>query len=111
MNFAYMLSFFALISMTAVAAFAAGEQEYTIVIKDHKFEPDRVEIPAGTKVKLLVKNQDPTPAEFESDDFKREKVLPGNSEAKISVGPLKAGEYKFFDEFNEKTAQGLLIVK
>jgi len=70
-----------------------------------------VEIPVDTKVKLIVKNEDKTPEEFESHDFKREKIIPGGTTAKILVGPLKAGEYKFFGEFNPKTAQGKLVVK
>lgn len=84
---------------------------YEITIKDHKFEPAEVEIPVDTKVKLLVKNLDETPEEFESHDLNREKVIQGGKEAPIIVGPLKAGEYKFFGEFNEATAQGKLIVK
>lgn len=84
---------------------------FEITIKDHKFNPATVEIPAGQKVKLVIKNQDPTPEEFESHDFNREKVISGNSEGVIFVGPLNAGEYKFFGEFHEKTAQGKLIVK
>ncbi len=98
------------LSFLASAAMAESKV-FEIVIKDHKFEPTTVEIPAGEKVKLLVKNQDPTPEEFESHDFKREKVIAGNSQATINVGPLKAGEYKFFGEFNEATAQGKLIAK
>ena len=37
---------------------------YELSIKDHRFQPDTIEIPAGTKVKLLVKNLDATPEEF-----------------------------------------------
>lgn len=95
----------------STAAIAAETPEYKISIKDHKFNPDRVEIPAGQKVKLVVKNEDSTPEEFESHDFNREKVIPGGSTANIFVGPLEKGEYKFFGEFNEATAQGKLIVK
>ncbi len=84
---------------------------FEIAIKDHKFNPDTVEIPAGQKIRLIVKNQDPTPEEFESHDFNREKIIKGNSEGVIFIGPLDAGEYKFFGEFNEKTAQGKLIAK
>ncbi len=94
-----------------VTVHAAEVAEYKITIKDHKFIPDIVEIPAQTKIKLLVKNEDSTPEEFESHDFKREKIIPGGTEAKILVGPLAPGEYKFFGEFNEKTAQGKLVVK
>ena len=97
--------------LAAVPAFAADTPSYTINIKDHKFDPATVEIPADTKVKLVVKNLDATAEEFESHDFNREKVIPGDSEANIFVGPLQAGEYTFFGEFHEKTAQGKLVVK
>ena len=89
----------------------AETPEFTINIKDHKFAPANTEIPAATKVKLIVVNQDPTPEEFESHDFHREKIIKGNSKATINVGPLKPGVYKYFGEFNEKTAQGTLTVK
>jgi len=63
------------------------------------------------KVKILIINQDPTPEEFESHSLNREKVIAGNSSASIYVGPLDAGSYKFFGEFNEATAQGVIIAK
>ena len=89
----------------------AQDAEFAISIKDHKFSPDRIEIPAGKKVKLVVDNQDPTPEEFESHSMKVEKVIPGKTKATIFVGPLKAGEYKFVGEFNEKTAKGVVVAK
>ena len=95
----------------AAPAFADEPKTFEIIIKDHKFQPETVEIPANEKVKLLVKNQDASAEEFESHDFKREKIIKGNSEATISVGPLKPGEYKFFGEFNPSTAQGKLVAK
>ena len=102
-----------LVSMfVALSAPALAETPvFEIVIKDHKFNPAIVEIPAGQKVKLVIKNQDSTAEEFESHDFNREKVISGNSEGVVFVGPLDAGEYKFFGEFHEKTAQGKLMVK
>jgi len=84
---------------------------FELRIKDHLFFPDEVIIPADTKVKLLVKNEDPTPEEFESYELNREKVIPGNSEAIIFIGPLPAGNYPFFGEFFPKTAQGRVTVK
>lgn len=89
----------------------AKPPEYVIVIKDHLFHPAEIKIPAGTKVKLVIRNEDPTPEEFESYDFNREKIVGGNSQIKIFVGPLKPGRYEFFGEFNPGTAQGLLIVE
>ncbi len=85
--------------------------EYTVRIKNHRFIPSELTIPAGQKVILFIVNEDPTPEEFESYDFNREKIVSGNSKIKIFVGPLKSGIYKFFGEFNMDTAQGRLIVE
>ena len=98
-------------TLAATATFAAGEPEFSLVIENHKFSPERIEVPAGKKVKLVVENKDPTPEEFESSSMKIEKVIPGKSKATIFVGPLKAGEYKFVGEFNEKTAKGVIVAK
>lgn len=101
----------AFLAILAVSAPAMATTEYLITIKDHKFTPANLDVPANTKFKLIVDNQDPTPEEFESHDFHREKIIKGNSKATILVGPLKAGVYKYFGEFNEKTAQGTITVK
>lgn len=89
----------------------AAVPEYTIRIKDHLFFPAELEVPAGTKVRLLVVNEDATPEEFESYEMNREKVIPGGTRAVIFIGPLKPGTYPFFGEFYPKTAQGRIIAK
>jgi plastocyanin len=89
----------------------AAVPELAIEIKDHLFFPASIEIPAGTKVRLLISNNDPTPEEFESYGLNREKVIPGNSKTVIFIGPLKPGEYPFFGEFYPRTAQGVVIVR
>jgi len=90
---------------------AAETPTIELVIKEHRFIPDRLEVPAGVKFKLVVKNQDPTAEEFESYELNREKVIAPNSQATIYVGPLEPGTYPFFGEFNQKTAQGKMIAK
>lgn len=97
----------------AFAAFPALAEtpEYEIIIKDHKFEPAELTVPAGQKIKLRVHNQDPTPEEFESHDFSREKIINGNSKATIFVGPLEPGKYHYFGEFNMDTANGYIIAE
>lgn len=89
----------------------AKQDSYVIVIKDHKFSPEEIIVPAGEKIKLIIDNQDPTPEEFESHDMNREKIISGNKKAKIFVGPLKPGKYHFFGEFNMDTANGYIIAK
>jgi hypothetical protein len=90
---------------------AAQEPTYTLVIKDHKFQPTEIEVPAGQKIALLVKNDDPTPEEFESTELRREKVVPGGKQITVYVGPLKPGRYEFFGDFNPATARGHIVVK
>ena len=97
---------------TVLALSAQAEvPEFKVVIKDHHFVPAEIRVPAGTKVKLVIENQDPTPEEFESDALHREKIIAGNKTAKVMIGPLKPGSYPFFGEFNEDTAQGVVIAE
>jgi hypothetical protein len=97
--------------LLAAAPAFADDPSFNITIKDHKFEPAELAVPANKKVALVVKNLDSTPEEFESKELRREKVIPGGQEATIYVGPLKPGRYEFFGEFNPKTARGHLVVK
>ncbi len=90
---------------------AQDAQKLHITIKDHKFEPAELKVPANKPILLVVKNLDKTPEEFESKSLRVEKVIAGGAEATINIRALEAGKYKFVGEFNEKTAQGVLIVE
>jgi len=98
----------ATVSSSAPAADAPG---VALTLKDHKFTPAEVTIPANTRTRFMVKNLDATPAEFESDDFKAEKVIPPGQEVAVMVGPLKAGKYEFHDEYHEDVSKTWLTVK
>ena len=89
----------------------AQDAEFKLTIKDHKFSPSELTVPAGKKVKLVIENQDATAEEFESKELNREKVVPAKKSVTVFIGPLKPGSYPFFGEFNPKTAQGVVIAK
>lgn len=89
----------------------ADNPTFTLIVKNHAFEPTRLEVPAGVKIKLLVKNADTTAEEFESIELRREKVIPGGQQATIFLGPLRPGTYEFFGDFNPKTARGHIVAK
>ena len=93
------------------SAFAAGEPEMTISLRDHRFTPAELRVPANVKIRLVVDNQDAGPEEFDSHALNREKVVPGKSKATIFIGPLVPGRYPFIGEFNAATAQGALVVE
>lgn len=98
-------------TLSLAQAQAAEPDTFEIAIKDHRFSPDRIEVPAGKKITLVVRNEDATPEEFESHDLKREKVVAGGKEIRVVVGPLKAGEYKFVGEYHEDVAKGVVVAK
>ncbi|MBP2298943.1 cupredoxin domain-containing protein [Azospirillum picis] len=90
---------------------ARADDPVTIVIKEHKFEPAEVKVPANKRVTLLVDNQDATSEEFESGELKVEKIVGGRKQIKVMIGPLAPGRYPFFGEFHEATAQGAVIAE
>ena len=98
-------------SLLASGAAFASEAEVTLVIKDHRFEPAEVKVKAGERVKLVVHNQDATPEEFDSHSLNREKVVPGGQKGTVYIGPLQPGRYPFIGEYNEKTAQGVVVAE
>jgi hypothetical protein len=95
----------------AMGAAAARADDYVLTIKDHRFTPTEIKIPANKRVQITVVNDDATPEEFESKEMKVEKVIPGKSKGVVRVGPLKPGRYPFFGEFHEATAKGTLIAE
>src|SRR5215475_12675065 len=101
---------------TVVAGIALGPvslraQDFTITIKNHRFTPSELKVPANKRIQLTVVNDDPTPEEFESKEMKVEKVIPGKSKGIVRFGPLAPGRYPFFGEFNEATAKGTVIAE
>ncbi len=89
---------------------SADDGGIVITISGGHFVPSEVPVPAGQKVKLVIRNRDATMAEFESTDFHREKVVAPGGEISVYVGPLDAGLYEFFDDFHPED-RGHLVVK
>jgi hypothetical protein len=102
----------ALVAFAGLAAVhKASAQEALTTIKDHRFAPAEIRVPAGKRISLAIVNDDPTPEEFDSKALKVEKVIPGKSKAMVQFGPLTPGTYKFEGEFNSSTAQGVVIAE
>ena len=79
----------AALALSLPMAAVAAEPEFALVIRNHRFEPAQVRVPAGQKVKLIVDNQDATAEEFESKSLKREKVIPPKTKATLLAAPLR----------------------
>jgi plastocyanin len=89
----------------------AQDDGYVLTFKDNKLEPAELQVPAGKEFKLVVKNADQTPEEFESSDLKIEKIIAGGSEAAFTIKALDAGSYEVYGEFHEDTAKGHIVAK
>jgi plastocyanin len=93
------------------AAALAADAEFKLSVENHRFQPAELKVPAGVKIKLAVENRDATPEEFESHELNREKLIAGKSSATIFIGPLAPGRYPYYGEFNDKTAQGVIVAQ
>lgn len=89
---------------------AESKAPLQITITSKGFDPARLQIPAGKKVKIMVHNATALPAEFESYQMPVEKVVPGHTDLPVYIGPLKPGSYKFFNDFAANVT-GTIIVK
>ena len=98
----------ALLIGTAVSALA--DEKVSIAIRDDGFAPAEVQVPAGTKIELSIRNEQKSAAEFESQALRREKVIPAGATGTVYVGPLQPGRYEFFDDFKPNN-RGFLIAK
>ena len=90
-----------LVAFAEIQQVFAEDKEERVITFDGKFSPVDLKIPAGQKVKVIIKNNAQKPIEFESHDLHREKVIAPGAEAVIFIGPVHAGTYTYFDEFSE----------
>ena len=105
------MKFLSMVLLLFPLSLSAAEEEFAITIKDHRFDPSEIHVPANQKVKLIINNLDATPEEFDSHDLNREKIVVGGGKITIYIGPLKPGRYAFEGEFNADTAQGAVIAE
>lgn len=111
-NFVLKSSLAAMIAVGfAVSARAENNIEIALSYKDKKFDPPEISAPANTPIVIKFRNLDNDAMELESDSLHIEKVVAAGKDATIKVRAQKPGRYEFFDEYNEKTARGALIVK
>jgi len=106
--------FSVLLAMGLAAAGAVRAEEPRVVqltIKDHRFDPAEVRVPAGKAFVLQVKNEDGTAEELESRPLKVEKVIAGKRTATVRVRALEKGRYAFYGEYHPATAQGAVVAE
>ena len=84
---------------------------FEVVAGDGRLAPARLEVPAGSRVKLVVRNAGRAPIEFENLAMRVEKVLAPGATSFVVLPKLKPGEYEFIDEFHAETGKLLVIAR
>ncbi|MHC8372365.1 cupredoxin domain-containing protein [Pseudomonas sp. MDT1-85] len=84
---------------------------FELILRDGHFTPALLEVPAGQRFKIVLKNVGQGPAEFESTPLRVEKVLSPGVTTFVVIHPLRPGHYPFFDEFNPQLPEGGILAK
>src|SRR5438105_7987866 len=93
-------------SMAPTIAKPIDTKVIVVILKDHKFSPSAITVPAGERVKIDLTNRDGTADDFDSDDLHVDKELGPHGHASFLIGPLKPGKYAFKGELHPSTAVG-----
>lgn len=100
-----------LLALLAAPAHADDMPVFQLQMKQGRFTPDEIVVPANTRFKLQLHNAGPDAEEFESVELKKEKVLAAGASSFLVFAPLKPGTYRFFGEFHPATAQGRIVAR
>ncbi len=92
----------------AVSAAVLVEPTVVLTLKNHRYEPAVLTVPAGRKIHVHLINQDGAMEEFDSNDLKVEEEVTPHGQTDFTVGPLRPGSYAFMGEAHPTTAAGRL---
>jgi hypothetical protein len=95
----------------APAARAEELPTFDVTLESGRIAPARLEVPAGRKIKLSLRNENAGPAEFEARELRIEKVLAPGARSFVVIHPLKPGTYRFFDEFHPEAPDMELVAR
>ncbi|MBN9236164.1 MULTISPECIES: cupredoxin domain-containing protein [Phyllobacteriaceae] len=96
---------------SASSAALADDPTFRIEFRDGAISPLRLEVPARMRIRIELANMGDMPAEFESLELRKEKVVAPHSEAVMVIRTLDPGEYPFFDDFHPGAAPAVLVAK
>lgn len=105
---------FILTLLLALACARAARAElpvFNVMAKAGRLIPAVLEVPAGVRFKIVLRNEGRDAVEFESLSLRKEKVLAPGAQSFVVIAPLKPGSYDYFDEFHPDTAKGRIVAR
>ncbi len=98
-------------ALATAHAYAQQPLVFEITSNDGKLTPSRIEVPAERKIKLILINAGKGALEFEHPDLHIEKVLAPGARSFVVIHKLRAGRYRFIDEYHPQTAYCDIVAK
>ena len=93
---------------------AQNRREFTIVVKDHTFTPDKLDVTQDDLVKITLKSED-RPSSFAIDAYRLIKRAGGGLTITFEFRADKPGEFPFYCNLTSDTEckdmKGTLVVK
>jgi hypothetical protein len=102
---------FDLLAAPVSPARAEDSASFRIEFDDGKVAPLRLEVPANKTIEIELVNKGQGPAEFESKQLRKEKVLAPGATTTLVIRGLDPGEYDFFDDFHPDAPPAVLVAK
>jgi uncharacterized cupredoxin-like copper-binding protein len=90
---------------------AAELAVFSLTARAGRFQPETLEVPAGQRFKIVIRNEGPGAIEFEMLSPFKERVLGPGGQSFMIFAPLKPGTYRFFDDFHPDTGHGQIIAR
>jgi len=97
--------------LLATVAVADESPTFVIDLKDGTIAPSTLEVPANSPLRLELRNSGSGPAEFESIELRKEKVLAPGATSFVVIRRLDPGEYRFFDDFHPDMPPATVVAK
>ncbi|WP_293854118.1 cupredoxin domain-containing protein [uncultured Alsobacter sp.] len=99
------------LAVASPGARAEDDPTFRIEFRDGQVKPARLAVPARTRIRLELVNLGTTPAEFESNQLRKEKVLAPGTTAILVIRTLDPGQYDFFDDFYPDAPPAVLVAE
>lgn len=94
-----------------ISVYAAEKHTVYLEINNGEFIPPVLNVPTNKIIRIKISNIGNQPAEFESTQLRKEKVLAPGASSVVIIAPLRQGTYTFFDDFHLENLHGKIIAK
>ena len=105
-------SYIVLFLLLALPFYASAAEKFTVelTINNGVFTPQVLNVPTKKIIRIKLSNIGDQPAEFESIQLRKEKVLAPGASSVVVIAPLRKGTYTFFDDFHLDLPKGKIVV-